>query len=96
MKIRSINKASSLHTRWLTNTIGIILALGLVCVLAATATFAFRYYSDLEWDMKYLANSALVHLEAYAQEGESTFYDACITYTRSFSDKDGEIGRAHV
>ena len=89
MKIRSINTASSLHTRWLTNTIGIILALGLVCVLAATATFAFRYYSDLEWDMKYLANSASVHLEAYAQKGESTFYDACVTYTRSFSDKDG-------
>ena len=89
MKNRSIQRASSLHKRWLTNTIGIILALGLVCVLAATATFAFRYYSDLEWDMKYLADSTGTYLEPYSQQEESVFYDACINYTRTFSDKDG-------
>ena len=89
MKKGSDNRSGSLHRRWLTNTVGIILALGLVCVMAATATFAFRYYSQMEWDMKYLADSTAAHLQDYAQQTESAYYDACVNYTRTFLDKDG-------
>lgn len=84
-----MKKVSSLQSRWLTNTVGIIFALGMVCVLAATATFAFRYYSELEWDMKYLSDTASAALENYAEEDEDAYYDACVEYTRTFTDKDG-------
>ena len=52
MKLFSLHKLGGLRKRWLTNTLGVILALGLVCVLAITASFAAYYYSNMESDMK--------------------------------------------
>ena len=89
MKIKSMNKVSSLQSRWLTNTVGIIFALGLVCVLAATATFASRYYSELEWDMKYLVDTTSEHIASFTDREQDVFYDACLDYARTFKDKDG-------
>ena len=46
-----------LRKRWLLNTISVVFALGLVCVLAVTASFAAYYYSNMESDMKYRART---------------------------------------
>ena len=39
------------------NTASVVLALGLVCVMAVTASFAAYYYSNMESDMKYRAKT---------------------------------------
>ena len=51
----SVLKAKGLRRRWLLNTVGVVTALGLVCVLGITAAFATNYYSAMESDMRYRA-----------------------------------------
>ena len=40
-----------LRRRWLRNTASVVVALGLVCVMAITAAFAAYYYSNMESDL---------------------------------------------
>ena len=87
MAMRSKNK-SSLQNRWLTNTALIVFALGLVFVLGVTASFAARFYSDMESDMRFLAKEASAELNSFTVLEEQDFLDACMNYTRSFSDRD--------
>ena len=47
-----MKKVGGLRRRWLLNTVGVIFALGMVCVLAVTASFAAYYYSNMESDMR--------------------------------------------
>ena len=42
-----MKKVEGLRRRWMMNTVGIIFALGIVCVLAVTASFAAYYYSSM-------------------------------------------------
>ena len=37
MNMKSMKKAGGLRKRWLLNTVGVVFALGLVCVMAVTA-----------------------------------------------------------
>ena len=46
-----------LRRRWLRNTASVVVALGLVCVMAITAAFAAYYYSNMESDLKHRAKS---------------------------------------
>ena len=87
MSMKSRNK-SSLQNRWLSNTALIVFALGLVFVLGVTATFAARFYTDMESDMTYLAKEASSELQSFTVLDEGAFIDACMNYTRSFSDRD--------
>ena len=87
MSTNAKNK-SSLQNRWLRNTALIVFALGLVFVLGVTAGFAARFYRDMESDMKYLAKEAASELQSFTGLDHDTFLDACVNYTRSFSDRD--------
>ena len=55
--LKSILHVGGLRKRWLLNTASVVLALGLVCVLAVTASFAVHYYSNMESHMKYRAKT---------------------------------------
>jgi hypothetical protein len=46
MKKRPVFRIKGLRRRWLLNTVGVVTALGLVCVLAVTALFALLRSSD--------------------------------------------------
>ena len=87
MAMRSKNK-SSLQNRWLSNTALIVFALGLVFVLGVTATFAARFYSDMESDMKFLAREASAELQTFTALDQDGFITACMNYTRAFTDRD--------
>ena len=50
-------KLGGLRRRWLMNTVGVVCALGLVCVLAVTAAFSAYYYSAMESDLRYRARN---------------------------------------
>ena len=59
---------SSLRARWLINTLGVILALGMVCVLAVTALFANYYYSNMRSDLHDRAESTAIFFADYLNQ----------------------------
>ena len=83
-----MNLKSSLRMRWLVNTLGVILALGMVCCLAVTALFANYYYSNMRSDLYDRAESTASFFADYLNQSYNEYYQSCITYAQTFSDKD--------
>lgn len=88
MKKRPTFRIKGLRRRWLINTVGIISALGLVCVLAVTAMFAVYYYSSMESDMRYRARTTTEFFADYLNQSYNEYYQSCITYAQTFEDKN--------
>ena len=88
LDFRSIIRVGGLRKRWLLNTASVVLALGLVCVLAVTASFSAYYYSNMESDMKYRAKTTTDFFAAYIDQTYHEYYQSCITYAQTFEDKD--------
>ena len=83
-----MKKVGGLRRRWLVNTVGVICALGMVCVLAVTASFAAYYYSNMESDMRYRARTTTDFFADYINQNYNEYYQSCITYARTFEEKD--------
>lgn len=83
-----MKKISGLRKRWLLNTVSIIFALGMVCVMAITAIFASYYYSNMQSDMWNRAESTTEFFADYLNQNYNEFYQSCITYAQTFEDKD--------
>jgi len=83
-----MKKIVGLRKRWLTNTLGVICVLGLVCALAVTAVFALYYYSNLESDLRFRAGTTTSLFSDYINQTDRQYYDACIAYTQSFEEED--------
>ena len=81
-------KIKGLRRRWLLNTLSVICALGLVCVLAVTAMVAAYYYSSMESDMRYRARTTTEFFADYLNQSYNQYYQSCITYAQTFEDKD--------
>ena len=79
---------NSLRVRWLMNTIGVFLALGVVCVLAVTAVFAMHYYSNVRSDLFERAESTADFFAEYLNQSYNEYYQSCINYAQTFADKD--------
>lgn len=77
-----------LRKRWLLNTASVVFALGIVCVLAVTASFATYYYSNMESDLKKRAKTTTDFFADYIDQTYNEFYQSCITYAKTFEDKD--------
>ena len=77
-------KAKGLRRRWLTNTIGVICALGLVCVLVVTATFAAYYYAAMESDLRLRADATSEFFASVTDQSDYDVYQNCITYVQNF------------
>ena len=87
MKLRSIKRLSGLRGRWLMNTVSVVMALGLVCVLAVTASFAAYYYSNMQSDMNHRARTTTEFFAEYIDQNYNEYYQSCITYAETFEDK---------
>ena len=83
-----MKKLGGLRKRWLTNTVSVILALGMVCVLAVTASFAAYYHSNMEADMKARATSTAEFFAEYIDLNYNEYFQSCMVYARNFEDKD--------
>ncbi len=81
-------KVKGLRSRWLLNTVGVICALGLVCVLLVTAAFAVYYYSSMESDLKYRAETTTEFFAEYLNQNYNDYYQSCITYAQTFEDRN--------
>ncbi len=88
METKNPFQIGGLRKRWLQNTASVVVALGLVCVLAVTASFAAYYYSTMESDMKYRARTTTEFFADYIDQTYNEFYQSCITYAQTFEDKD--------
>ena len=83
-----MRKFSGLRRRWILNTVGVVCALGLVCVLLITAVFAGSYYSNMESDMRYRAKTTTEFFADYLNQDYNQYYQSCITYAQTFEDRN--------
>ena len=81
-------KIKGLRRRWMLNTVGVLSALGLVCVLIVTMAFAVYYYSAMESDMRYRARTTTEFFADYLNQDYKQFYQSCITYAQTFEDRN--------
>lgn len=88
MKMKAMATVGGLRQRWLKNTASVIVALGLVCVLALTASFALYNYRTMSKDMKSRARTTTEFFANYVDQTYNEFYQSCITYANTFEDKD--------
>ncbi|MCI7573658.1 MAG: hypothetical protein MSS94_02770, partial [Clostridiales bacterium] len=70
------------------NTVGVIVSLGLVCAAAVTASYAAYYYSNMQADLKHRAQSSTDFFSGTSHQDYSEYYQACITYARTYESKD--------
>ncbi len=83
-----MKKSTSLRNRWLGNTLTVFCILGLVCVLAITATFAFYYYSNMRSDLRARAWQTGQFFSSYLSQNYDDYYSSCVTYAQSFELSD--------
>ena len=77
-----------LKKRWLFTTVGVVLALGMVCVMAVTAVFAGQCYTALETDLYRQVKAADTVLEKQAKLDYDGFSEFCIEYVMEFDGAD--------
>ncbi len=82
------NQYVSLRRRWLINTAGVVFALGMVCVMAVTASFATYYQSNMRSDLENRARTTTEFFAGYVDQSYKDYYQSCITYAQTFEDKD--------
>ena len=83
-----MKRVGGLRRRWLLNTVGVIFALGMVCVLAVTASFAAYYYSNMESDMRFRARTTTEFFADYINQNYTEYYQSCMTYAKTFEDRN--------
>lgn len=82
------NRIIGLRRRWLINTVGVVSALGLICVFVVIAVFASSYYSSMESDLRYRAKNSTDFFADYLNQSYNQFYQSCIVYAQTFEEKN--------
>lgn len=81
-------RKGGLRGRWLLNTVGVVCALGLVCVLVVTAVFGAYYHSAMVADLRYRARTTTEFFADYLNQSYNQYYQSCITYAQTFEEKN--------
>ncbi len=81
-------RRGSLRRRWLLNTVSVVIALGLVCVLLVTAVFATYCYSNMISDLKDRAETTTEFFAEYLNQSYNEYYQSCITYAQTFEERN--------
>lgn len=84
----AVFKVKGLRRRWLLNTLSVVTALGLVCVIGITAAFAAYYYSAMDSDMRYRARTTADFFANYQNLNYNDYYQSCVKYANTFEDKN--------
>lgn len=83
-----VKTTKSLSGRWLRNTLSIVLALVLFCVIALSLTVAAYYYSNMEAGLESKARTSTQFFETYIGQSYNEYYQSCTKFTQSFDAKD--------
>ena len=70
------------------NVVGVVLSLGLACVMAITASYAAYYYSNMQSDLENRAKTTTEFFSDYVDRGYEDFYQSCVTYTQTFEKRN--------
>ena len=81
-------KIKGLRRRWLLNTVGVVCSLGLVCVLVITAVFAAYYYSAMESDLRFRAETTTAFFATNMSQDYNEYYQSCITYAKTYDQRN--------
>ena len=81
-------KPGGLRRRWLMNTVGVVCALGLICVMVVTAVFSAYYYSSMKSDMRRRAQETADYFSTNLNLEYNEFYSACISYAQGFEGRN--------
>ena len=74
-----------MRSRWFKNTLTVFCILGLVIVVAITATFAVYYYSNMRSDMMGRAAQTSQFFSNYISQNYDDYYQSCVSYAQNFS-----------
>lgn len=83
-----MGKIKGLRSRWLFNTVGVVCILGVLCVLAVTASFSAYYYTNLDSDLRNRAEETADFFADYLNQNYNDYYHSCITYAQTFEDRN--------
>ena len=81
-------RIKGIRRRWLLNTVGVVCSLGLVCVLVITSVFAAYYYSTMESDMRFRAETTTEFFASNMSQNYNEYYQSCITYAKTFEQRN--------
>ena len=68
-----MRKITGLRRRGLVNTVGVVFALGILCVIVVTTVFGAYYYSALVSDMYRRAESTTDFFKDYMNQNYNTY-----------------------
>ena len=83
-----MRKLGGLRKRWILNTVGVVCALGLVCVIVVTMVFAAYYYASVEADLYYRADTITDFFAEYTSQNYNDYYQSCINYANTFQERN--------
>lgn len=83
-----MKKMKGLQKRWLRNTLSIVLALVLLCVIALSIMVAAYYYSSMEAGMVAKARSSTSFFDNYVRQSYNEYYQSCAKFVQTFESKD--------
>jgi signal transduction histidine kinase len=83
-----MRKIGGLRKRWLLNTVGVVCILGILCVMAVTASYSAYYYSNVESDLRRRAEETTDFFADYLNQNYNEYYQSCITYAQTFEDRN--------
>ena len=81
-------RAGGLRRRWLINTLCVVLPLAVVCVFAVTAAFASYYYSGMQSDLTYRAETTAAFFGDYMNVDYNAYYRSCAKYAETYEDRN--------
>lgn len=79
---------SALQRRYFRNTLGIMLIVVVVCVLAFSVTFSSYYTSNMESGMVAKAKASTDFFNNYIGQSYKAYFQSCIKFAQSFEDKN--------
>lgn len=87
-RVKRGKRRGGLRKRWLKNTVGLVCLIGLICVITITVYVTAYYYSNLQADMWYRAQTTADFFSDYIGLDYNAYYQSCITYAQTFEQRN--------
>ena len=81
-------RIGGLKKRWLINTVAVVFALGMLCVITVTAVFSAYYHNSVRSDLQYRAETTTDFFADYSNLEYVEYYRSCIQYATTFEDRN--------
>ena len=83
-----MKRTGGLRRRWMINTLCVVVPLAIVCVFAVSAAFAAYYYSSMQSDLTYRAETTAAFFGDYMNVDYNDYYHSCAKYAETYEDRN--------